>query len=57
MNNIFYGHASEKNGLFLLDLDNSNTHIHNMNAKGIRTNNDIAAYLWHCHLGHIAVNA
>ena len=53
MNNIFYGHAPEKNGLFLLNLDNSSTHIHNVNAKRIKLNDDIAAYLWHCRLGHI----
>jgi len=55
MNNIFYGHAPEKNGLFLLNLDSSSTHIHNVNAKRIKLNDDIAAYLWHCRLGHIGV--
>src|SRR3954470_7695759 len=56
MNNIFYGHAPEKNGLFLLNLDSSSTHIHNVNAKRIKLNDDINAYLWHCRLGHIGVN-
>src|SRR5664279_258896 len=55
MNNIFYGHAPMKNGLFLLDLDSSSTHIHNVNAKRIKLNDDIAAYMWHCRLGHIGV--
>jgi len=55
MNNIFYGHAPEKNGLFLLNFDSSSTHIHNVNAKRIKLNDDIAAYLWHCRLGHIGV--
>ena len=55
MNNIFYGHAPEKNGLFLLNLDTTSTHIHNVNAKRIKLNDDIAAYLWHCRLGHIGV--
>ena len=55
MNNIFYGHAPEKNGLFLLDLDSKSTHIHNVNAKRIKLNDDIATYLWHCRLGHIGV--
>jgi hypothetical protein len=54
MNNIFYGHAHEKSGLFLLDLDSS-THIHNVSAKRIKLNDDIATYLWHCRLGHIGV--
>jgi hypothetical protein len=55
MNNIFYGHALEKNGLFLLNLDSNETHIHNMNAKRIKLKDDIAAYIWHCRLGHIGV--
>ena len=55
MNNIFYGHAPEKNGLFLLNLDSSSTHIHNVNAKRIKLNDDIAAYMWHCRLGHIGI--
>jgi hypothetical protein len=36
MNNIFYGHALEKNGSFLLDLDSNATHIHNVNSKRIK---------------------
>src|SRR4051812_33043523 len=55
MNNIFYGHAPEKNGLCLLNLDSSSTHIYNVNAKRIELNYDIAAHLWHCSLGHIGV--
>jgi hypothetical protein len=55
MNNIFYGHAPEKNGLFLLNLDSNETHIHNVNAKRIKLNDDIAAYIWHSCLGHIGV--
>ena len=55
MNNIFYGHAPVKNGLFLLNLDRIDTHIHNVNAKRIKLNNDIATYMWHCRLGHIGV--
>jgi hypothetical protein len=55
MNNIFYGHAPAKNGLFLLNLDSNNTHIHNVNAKIIKLNDDISAYMWHCRLSHIDV--
>ena len=33
MDNIFYGHAPEVNGLFLLNLDSSDTHVHNIDAK------------------------
>ncbi|KAK1697335.1 hypothetical protein QYE76_014032 [Lolium multiflorum] len=54
MNNIFYGQAPQKNGLFLLDLDSSNTHIHNIDAKRIKLNDNFT-YMWHCRLGHIGV--
>ena len=33
MNNIFYGHAPLMSGLFLLNLDRGDTHIHNIDAK------------------------
>src|SRR3954453_16729899 len=33
MSNIFYGHALEMNGLFLMNLDCSDTHVHNIDAK------------------------
>ena len=39
----------------LLDLDRSNTHIHNIEDKGCKVNNDSATYLWHCRLGRIGV--
>ena len=55
MSNIFYSHAPLKSGLFLLDLDLSDTHIHNIEAKRCKVNNDSATYLWHCRLGHIGV--
>ena len=42
-------------GLFLLNLDSSDTHIHSIEAKTYKFNNDSATYLWHCHLGHIGV--
>ena len=55
MSNIFYGHAPLKSGLFFLNLDSSDTHIHNIEAKRCRVYNDSATYLWHCRLGHIGV--
>ena len=55
MSNIFYGHAPLKSGLFLMNLDSSDTHIHNVETKRCRVNNDSATYLWHCRLGHIGV--
>ena len=53
MNKTFCGHTPKVNGL--LNLDCSDTHIHNIDAKRCKVNNDSATYLWHCHLGHIGV--
>ena len=36
MSNIFYGHAPLKSGLFVLNLDSSNTHIHNVEGKNAK---------------------
>src|SRR3954466_10283713 len=55
MSNIFYGHAPLKSGLFLMNLDSSDTHIHNVEAKRCRVDNESATYLWHCRLGHIGI--
>ena len=55
MSNIFYGHAPFMSGLFLLNLDTSDTHVHSIEAKRCRVDNDSATYLWHCRLGHIGV--
>ena len=55
MSNIFYGHAPLLSGLFLLNLDSSDTHIHSIEAKRYKFNNDSATYLWHYHLGRIGV--
>ena len=55
MSNIFYGHTPLMSGLFLLNLDCSDTHIHNIEAKRCKVNNDSATYMWHCRLGHIGV--
>ena len=53
MNKTFYGHTPNESGL--LDLDRSDTHIHNIEAKRCKVNNDSATYLWHCRLGHIGL--
>ena len=53
MNKTLYGYTPNENGL--LDLDHSDTHIHNTEAKRCKVNNDSATYLWHCRLGHIGV--
>ena len=53
MNKTFNGHTPNVKGL--LNLDCSDTHIHNIEAKRCKVNNDSATYLWHCRLGHIGV--
>ena len=55
MCNIFYGHAPLMSDLFLLNIDSSDTHVHNIEAKRCRVDNDSATYLWHSRLGHIGV--
>ena len=51
MNKTFDGHTPNENSL--LDLDRSNTHIYNIDAKRCKVDNDSATYLWQCRLGHI----
>ena len=53
MNKTFNGHTPTENSL--LDLDRSDTYIHNVEAKRCRVDNDSATYLWRCRLGHIGV--
>ena len=53
MNKTLYGHTPNVNGL--LNLDRSDTHIHNIDAKICKVDNDSATYLWHCHLRRIGV--
>ena len=53
MNKSFYGHTPNVNGL--LNLDRSDTHLHNIDAKRCKVDNDSATYLWHCRSGHIGV--
>ena len=53
MNKTFNGHTPKVNGL--LNLNRSDTHIHNIEAKRCKVNNDSATYLWHCRLSHIGV--
>ena len=55
MNKTFCGHTPNENGS--LDLDRSDTHIHNIEAKRCKVNNDSPTYLWHCRLGHIGVKS
>jgi hypothetical protein len=55
MSNIFYGHAPNGSGLFVLNLDSDNTHVFNNDAKRCRVDNDSTTFLWHCRLGHISI--
>ena len=41
--------------LILLNLDNDDAHIHNIEAKRCKVDNDSATYLGHIRLGHIGV--
>ena len=51
MNKTFDGHTSNETSS--LDLDRSDTHIHNIDAKICKVDNDSAIFLWHCRFGHI----
>ena len=51
-NNMFVVLASIKNGLFILNLDDSP--VCNISAKRPRLNDLNPTYMWHCRLGHIS---
>ena len=53
INKTFYGRTPNVNGL--LNLDRSDTYIHNIDAKRGKVDNDSATYLGYCCLGHIGV--
>ena len=53
MNKTLYGYTPNENGS--LDFDRSDIHIHNIEIKRCKVNNDSATYLWHCRLGNISV--
>ena len=53
MNKTFYGHTSKCK--WFIESRLCDTHIHNIDAKRCKVNNDSATYLWHCPLGHIGV--
>ena len=50
LNDIFYGSAPLKNGLYILDLD---VPIYNIQTKRLKSNDLNPTFLWHCRLGHI----
>jgi hypothetical protein len=49
---VFYIHAPDRDGLYILDLV---THINSVDVKRCKHSDDKATYIWHCHLGHIGV--
>ena len=55
MSDMFYGHAPLVNGLFLMNLERNVTHVHSVDAKRCKVDNDSPTYLWHCRLGQIGV--
>jgi hypothetical protein len=52
---IFYVHAPDCDGLYVLDLDYNETHINSMDAKRCKVSDDKTMFIWHCHLGHVGV--
>src|SRR3954464_2595622 len=51
---MFYVHAPELHGLFVLDLDGDVCHINNIEAKILKNDEDHMK-MWHCRLGHIGI--
>jgi hypothetical protein len=51
-NDMFVASTPIKNGLFVLNLDDSP--IYNVSAKRFRPNDLSPTYMWHCRLGHIS---
>ena len=52
MDDIFYVHAPDRNGLFILDLNCNDSHINNINSKRCRFVDDNSTYMpprsyWH----------
>src|SRR3954465_2446661 len=50
---VFYVHALEQRGLFVLDLDGDVCHINNIEAKRLNRSGEEQMTMWHCRLGHI----
>ena len=53
MNKTFCSRTPNVNGL--LNLDRSDTHIHNIDAKRCKVDNDSATCLWYYYLGNISL--
>jgi hypothetical protein len=55
MDSMFYAHAPDRDGLFLLNLDCNDSHMNSIDAKRYKLNDDNTMYMRHCLLGHIGV--
>ena len=53
---MFYVHAPEQHGLFVLDLDGDVCQINNIEAKRLKSSDEEHMMMWHCRLGHIGIN-
>src|SRR4051812_28399823 len=53
--NVFYVHAPECNGLFVLILDCDVSYINNIEAKRLKPSGEEHMTMWHCRQGHIGV--
>jgi hypothetical protein len=49
---VFYVHAANRDGLYILDLV---THINSVDVKRCKHSDDKSTYIWHCRLAHIGV--
>ena len=54
---VFYVHAPEQRGLFVLDLDGELCHINNIEAKRLKCSGEEQMTMWHCRLGHIGIKS
>ena len=51
---MFYANAYLQDGLYVINLQNSNnSHVYNITTKKFKSNDLNSTYLWHCRLGHI----
>src|SRR3954465_4922023 len=49
-NEVFYVHAPEQRGLFVLDLDGDVCHIKNIELKILKCSSEKHMMMWHCRL-------
>jgi hypothetical protein len=54
-NDIFYVHAPNHDGLYILDLDCNESRINSVDAKRCKLSDDNAMYKWHCLMGHVGI--